>query len=204
VLSHVCCNPKSLRAAWAFRYASHVWRSRRGAGHYYTRGQLPCGTQYRRTAWTDRATQRKCWYVRAPDQPAQQAAAPPRKSTPKSMESTSAPSGPLPAAKAAPTPVNSADAGRLRPQIEVPASAPPTSAAPNDTAPSIQLAAMAASAGAEPSEPTPNVAPASSATMQDTAPIHELGRHHDQSTAPPHLTLLGQALRGLPVPTAPN
>ena len=119
---------------------------------------------------TDRATQRKCWYVRAPGQPAQQAAAPPRKSTAKSMESTSAPSGPLPAAEAAPTPVNSADAGRLPPQIEVPASAPPTSAAPNDTAPSIQLAAMAASAGAEPSEPTPNVAPASSATMQDTAP----------------------------------
>ena len=74
---------------------------------------------------TDRATQRKCWYVRAPGQPAQQATAPPRKSTAKSMDSTSAPSGPLPAAEAAPTPVNSADAAdyarksrclRLRPQ----------------------------------------------------------------------------------------
>ena len=74
---------------------------------------------------TDRATQRKCWYVRAPGQPAQQATAPPRKSTAKSMDSTSDPSGPLPAAEAAPTPVNSADAGRLPPQIEVPASAPP-------------------------------------------------------------------------------
>jgi hypothetical protein len=132
---------------------------------------------------TDRATQRKCWYVRAPGQPAQQATAPPRKSTAKYMDSTSAPSGPLPAAEAAPTPVNSADAGRLPPQIELPASAPPTSAAPNDTAPSIQAAAMPASASAEPSEPTPNVAPASSATMQDTAPSSIPAAPLDSKTA---------------------
>src|SRR6516164_6539454 len=48
----------------------------------------------------DRATQRKCWYVRAPGQPAQQAAAPAKKGTATSTDSTQVPSGPPPAAEA--------------------------------------------------------------------------------------------------------
>jgi hypothetical protein len=122
----------------------------------------------------DRATQRKCWYVRAPDQPAQQAAAPAKKGAAKSLQSTPARSPPT--AETTPAPVNSGDRGRLPPHVEVPAVAPPapapvTSAAPQDTALSSPAEPTTpASASVEPSEPTPSIAPASSATTRDTAP----------------------------------
>src|SRR5215813_792411 len=51
----------------------------------------------------DRATQRKCWYVRAPGQPAQKATAPAKKGTATSTYSTPVPSGSSPAVEAAPT-----------------------------------------------------------------------------------------------------
>jgi hypothetical protein len=119
---------------------------------------------------TDRATQRKCWYVRAPGEPGQQTTAPAKKGAAKSVRSTPAQSGPPPATETGPTPVSTAEVARLPPQIEVPASAPPISAVPNDTAPSIQAAAIPTSASVEPRDPTPSVAPASSATAKDTAP----------------------------------
>src|SRR5262249_19148359 len=54
----------------------------------------------------DRATQRKCWYVRAPGQPAQQATAPDKKGTSTSTASTPVPSGPPAAVEAAPATVS--------------------------------------------------------------------------------------------------
>src|SRR5271167_4802398 len=53
----------------------------------------------------DRATQRKCWYVRAPGQPAQQVAAPATTGPATLLHSTPAPSGtPSPHVAAAPSP----------------------------------------------------------------------------------------------------
>jgi hypothetical protein len=69
---------------------------------------------------TDRATQRKCWYVRAPGEPGQQTTAPAKKGAAKSVRSRPAQSGPPPATETGPTPVSTAEVARLPPQIESP------------------------------------------------------------------------------------
>jgi hypothetical protein len=90
----------------------------------------------------DPATKRKCWYVRVPGQPAQQAAAPAKKSPATSLHATPAPSG----REAAPAPVSPGDADQRPAQIEMHAVKPPvpgSGAAPEDTAPSTAPAAPA-------------------------------------------------------------
>jgi hypothetical protein len=146
---------------------------------------------------TDRATQRKCWYVRAPNQPAQQAAAPAKKGAAKPLHATSAPFGPPPAAETA-APANSGEANRLAPQIEMPAVTPPvpmpaTSAAPKDTASSVPAAPTTPAPPSEPSEPRPRFAHASSETPQDPAPslvvdaaaVPDTGRSASAPSGPP-------------------
>jgi hypothetical protein len=72
---------------------------------------------YYRLDW---ATQRKCWYLRAPGKPAQQAAAPAtmRPATPHSMP---APSEPIPAADGAPMSVSPGDIPPPSPHVKLPA-----------------------------------------------------------------------------------
>jgi len=139
----------------------------------------------------DRATQRKCWYLRAPGQPAKKADSAAKKGAANTLHSAPATSGPPPApkatlppsadatppsaAKAAPAPVNSAEINPLPPQIETMSAmkppAPVTSASPKDTAPSKPAApATPARTSRVPSESAQSVAPISSTTTQDTAP----------------------------------
>jgi hypothetical protein len=146
---------------------------------------------------TDRATQRKCWYERASDQPAQQAAAPAKKGAAKPLYSTSAPLGLPPAAETA-APANSGEANRLASQIEMPAVTlpvpiPATSAVPNDTAASVPAAPTTTAPPSEPSEPKPRFAHVSSATLQDPAPslvadaatVPDTGRSASAPSGPP-------------------
>ena len=79
---HVRGNPKTARIDCACCYASRIGRWRRRASQYCGRGCLSYCTEFSRAAGEplyyrlDWATQHKCWYLRAPGQPAQQAAAP--------------------------------------------------------------------------------------------------------------------------------
>ena len=70
----------------------------------------------------DRATQRKCWYVRAPGQPAQQAAAPATTGPATPLHSTPAPSGPTPLADGAPMSLSPGDTTPPSPHVSAPPS----------------------------------------------------------------------------------
>ena len=108
----------------------------------------------------DRATKRKCWYVRALGQPAQQAAAPVTIVPATSLHSTPAPSGPNPAPEGPGVSVGPGEAAAPPPLTEMPAAtpkaAPAISAATDNTASSI------------PDKPAPPVAPAISATTDQS------------------------------------
>jgi hypothetical protein len=82
----------------------------------------------------DRASQRKCWYVRAAGQPVQQAALP----APTPLHSMPAPSGPKPAADGAPVSASPGDITPPLPHVEIhavkPNAAPVSSATTGNTA----------------------------------------------------------------------
>ena len=67
----------------------------------------------------DRANQRKCWYLRAPGQPAQQAAAPATSAAPTPSNSTPARSGPMAAAKSATAPTSITPGGSAPPSPHI-------------------------------------------------------------------------------------
>ena len=124
----------------------------------------PQGTHwYYRLDW---ATQRKCWYTRAPAQPVQQAAAPTRlaRVTPLSKP---APSGPTPATDGAPMSVSPGDSPPPSPHVKI-LSVKPTSAQ-EITATSDKHAQESANAGdAAPSMIDPS-APQASTSSQTIA-----------------------------------
>ena len=107
----------------------------------------------------DRASQRKCWYLHAPGQPVQQAAAP-AAATP--LHSMPAPSGPKPAADGAPMSVSPGDTTPPSPHVEIravkPNAAPVSSARTDNTASSI------------PEVPAPQASTSSATGSQAAAP----------------------------------
>ena len=110
----------------------------------------------------DRATKRKCWYVRALGQPAQQAAAPVTIVPATSLHSTPAPSGPNPAPEGPGVSVGPGEAAAPPPLTEMPAAtpkaAPAISAATDNTASSI------------PDKPAPPASTRSASSADATAP----------------------------------
>jgi hypothetical protein len=145
---------------------------------------------YYRLDW---ATQRKCWYVRAPDQPAQQAAAP---TTIGHATSLHSPPRPTPAADGAPMSVSAGDPAAPPPHVKILAVKPKSaqaitatteklvqrSAQEGNTAPSIpevpaaqagtssQTSAQAAGPAPAPSVAWPGASPAV-ATVKAQEPI---------------------------------
>jgi hypothetical protein len=122
----------------------------------------------------DRATKRKCWYVRAPSQTAQQATAPAKKS-PGTSFATPVPSGAVPA----PAP---ASPGEASPHVGMSAVKPhwPVSrGASEDTAPSNPaVSAAPASTGPTPTALAPqNVTPAISAITDRSFPQDPEGEY---------------------------
>ena len=112
----------------------------------------------------DRATKRKCWYVRALGQPAQQAAAPVTIVPATSLHSTPAPSGPNPAPEGPGVSVGPGEAAAPPPLTEMPAAtpkaAPAISAATDNTASSI------------PDKPAPPASTRSETSADASAPAH--------------------------------
>ena len=77
----------------------------------------PQGTHwYYRLDW---ATQRKCWYTRAPAQPVQQAAAPARLAQVTPLHSIPAPSGPIPATDGGPMSLSPGDSAPPSPHVKI-------------------------------------------------------------------------------------
>ena len=132
----------------------------------------------------DRATQHKCWYMRAPDQLTQQVAAVAKTSVP-------APAFAIPIPRPRPSPPTSADAGSgggchlpLAKLLRHPNTAPPVNASTAETTPSIpkESASQQASTSSDTSEPndTPLLGVA---TDETTSAISEMHR-----AAPPPQT----------------
>jgi hypothetical protein len=109
---------------------------------------------------SDRATQRKCWYVRAPGQPAQQVAA-----------ATTGPATPLhsrPAPTGAPSPNVSAPPS---PRVQTSAAEPTPTAAPGGTTDkTVQQSAPEEATASTPVVPAPQTSPLSETGPQAAAP----------------------------------
>jgi hypothetical protein len=132
---------------------------------------------------SDRATKRKCWHVRAPDQPAQQAAAPTTTGPATPLHSTPAPSGPTPVAADAPMSLSPGDTATPPPHVKILAVKPlaaqaitaktdkQRSAQEGNTAPSIPEApAPQASTSSQTGAQAAGPAPASAAAWPDATP----------------------------------
>jgi hypothetical protein len=125
----------------------------------------------------DLATKRKCWYVRALGQPAQQAAAPAKRGPGTSLHSTPAPSSPNPPPEGPGVSVSSGEAAAPPPLTEMPGATPHTapaiSAATDNTASSIPdkpapAASTRSATSADASAPAQDVPPAISATTDQS------------------------------------
>lgn len=131
----------------------------------------------------DRATQRKCWYVRAPGQPAQQAAAPATTGPATPLHSTPAPSGTTPLADGAPMSLSPGDTTPPSPHVSAPPSphvkisavkpipAPVPSGTTDKT---VQQSAQEENTASTPEVPAPQAS-----TLSETSP---------QAAAPPAVT----------------
>ena len=109
----------------------------------------------------DRATQRKCWYVRAPGQPAQQVAAPATTGPATLLHSTPAPSGtPSPHVAAAPSPQVKISAAKPNPT-------PVRSGTPDET---VQQSAQEENTASTPEVPAPQTSTLSETNPQAAAP----------------------------------
>jgi hypothetical protein len=134
----------------------------------------------------DRATQRKCWYVRVVGQPVQQAALPATVGPATPLHSMPAASGPKPAADGAPISASPGDTNLLSPHVEIqavkPNAAPVSNATTDDTTSSIhevptprastwsETSAQAAAPGPAAPVAWPD-APAAVATVKAQEPI---------------------------------
>jgi hypothetical protein len=130
----------------------------------------PQGTHwYYRLDW---ATQRKCWYTRAPAQPVQQAAAPATLARVTPSHSKPAPSGPIPATDGDPMSVSPGDSPPPSPHVKI-LSVKPTSAQ-EITATSDKLAQRSVNEGdAAPSmieAPAPQASTSSQTSAQAAGP----------------------------------
>jgi hypothetical protein len=134
---------------------------------------------YYRLDW---ATQRKCWYARAPGPPVQQAAAPATLAGVPPLHSMPAPSGPILAADGAPMSVSPGDTAPPPARVKIPAVKPKSaqaitettdkfvhrSAQEENTAPStIEAPAPQASTSPQTSAQAPGPAPATPAAWPD-------------------------------------
>jgi hypothetical protein len=123
----------------------------------------------------DRASQRKCWYVRAADQPVQQVAPPATVGPAAPLHSMAAPFGPKPAADSAPMPVSPGDTGPSSPHVEIravkPSAAPVSSATTDKTASSIpEVPAPQMSTSSQTGAQAAAPAPATPVAWPDTPP----------------------------------
>jgi hypothetical protein len=122
----------------------------------------------------DRASQRKCWYVRAASQPVQQAAPPATVGPAAPLHSMAAPFGPKPAADGAPMPVSPRDTGPSSPRVEIgavkPSAAPVSSATTDKTASSPEVPAPQMSTSSQTAAQAAAPAPATPVAWPDTRP----------------------------------
>jgi hypothetical protein len=120
----------------------------------------------------DRATQRKCWYMRPAGQPAQQAPPPAKMARATSSRPTPAGAGPSPAAEGAPVSVTSADTASPPASVESRAVNPTAAPAPLTTATASNATADQPDEQSGQEEKTAQIPdpPAASATMpQETS-----------------------------------
>lgn len=119
----------------------------------------------------DRATKRKCWYVRALGQPAQQAAAPATIVPATSLHSTPAPSGPNPAPEGPGVSVGPGEAAAPPPLTEMPAATPKAAPATSATTDQpVQQSAQEDNTGSIPNAPAPQASMSSETGDQAAAP----------------------------------
>ena len=133
----------------------------------------------------DRAAQRKCWYVRAPGQPAQQAAAPATTGPATPLHSTPAPSGTTPWADGAPMSLSPGDTAPPSPHVSVPPSphvkisavkpipAPVPSGTTDKT---VQQSAQEEITASTPEVPAPQASTLSETSPQAAAPLPDVAR----------------------------
>jgi hypothetical protein len=129
--------------------------------------------------YVDRATQRKCWYVRSPGQPAQQVAAPAITGPAALLHSTPAPSGPTPLAAGAQMPLSPGGTTPPSPHVKTPSPPVQTSAVKPTPAPArggTTDKTVQQSAQEENTASTPEVPASQPSTLSETSP---------QATAPP-------------------
>ena len=123
----------------------------------------------------DRANQRKCWYLRAPGQPAQQAAAPATSAAATPSNSTSARSGPMAAVESAtaPTSITPGDSAPPSPHIKILAVTPKPAPVVGGTTDELvrQGPPKGNAAPAFPEVPAPQASTSSQTSAQAAGPV---------------------------------